>query len=215
MRKTFPPSLDSLLSEADRALKILAAPATAQRRSPSDRINADDHSFDDQTKRDIIGMMRVNHVGEICAQALYQAQALSTNDPAKKTLFRHAAQEENDHLAWTQERLKELGGRPSLLNPLWYGGAFALGLVAGQLGEAVSLGFMAETEKQVEQHLDSHLRRLPEQDKASRAIVEQMKQDEVEHGQTARDNGAQELPLPMKLAMRAMSKVMTTLADKI
>ncbi|GLR27210.1 2-nonaprenyl-3-methyl-6-methoxy-1,4-benzoquinol hydroxylase [Limnobacter litoralis] len=215
MRKPFPPTLDSFISEADRALKILAAPATAQRQSPADCLGTNDTVFDEGTKRSIIGMMRVNHVGEICAQALYQAQAMSTNDPEKKTLFKLAAQEENDHLAWTQERLKALGGRPSLLNPLWYGGAFALGLVAGQMGEAVSLGFMAETEKQVEQHLDSHLKRLPEEDRASRAIVEQMKQDEIEHGQTARDHGGQDLPLPIKLAMRAMSKVMTTLADKI
>ncbi|WP_370260839.1 2-polyprenyl-3-methyl-6-methoxy-1,4-benzoquinone monooxygenase [Limnobacter sp.] len=208
------PSLDAVLGELDRALKTLAATPVAQRENPAGRL-ADHPELNDAERQRVIGLMRVNHVGEICAQALYQAQALASNNPSKKELFRHAAIEEADHLAWTQERLNALGARPSLLNPLWYGGAFALGYLAGQMGDKVSLGFMAETEKQVERHLNDHLSRLPSSDLHSRAILEQMKQDEIEHGQTAKDHGGAELPVPVKLAMTAMSKVMTTLAQKI
>ncbi|MDH4395946.1 MAG: 2-polyprenyl-3-methyl-6-methoxy-1,4-benzoquinone monooxygenase [Limnobacter sp.] len=207
------PSVDSVLNEVDKALRTLAAKPVANRPNPS--AHTHEGQLADGEKADVIGMMRVNHVGEICAQALYQGQALASADPAKKALFMHAAEEEADHLAWTQERLDELGGRPSLLNPIWYAGAFALGYVAGQLGDKVSLGFMAETERQVEQHLNSHLQRLPSQDLASRAIVEQMKMDEIEHGKTAQAEGATALPLPVKMAMTGMSKVMTTLAHRI
>lgn len=211
------PSVDSVLSEMDKALKTLAAKPVANRPNPGLDFAPDsrDAQLADTQKTDVIGMMRVNHVGEICAQALYQGQALASNDPQKKALFMHAAAEEADHLAWTQERLDELGGRPSLLNPVWYAGAFALGYLAGQMGDKVSLGFMAETERQVEQHLNSHLQRLPNQDQASRAILEQMKRDEIEHGQTAKAEGAAPLPLPIKLAMTGMSKIMTTLAHKV
>jgi ubiquinone biosynthesis monooxygenase Coq7 len=156
--------------------------------------------------------MRVNHVGEICAQALYTAQAMSTRDPALREHFEKAAEEETDHLAWTQARLDQLGARPSLLNPLWYGGAFALGLVAGRLGDRVSLGFVVETERQVETHLESHLDRLPQADHASRAIVVQMKADEAAHAAQAQGEGAAELPALAKALMRAAAKVMTTTA---
>ena len=211
------PSVDAVLGEMDKALKTLASKPIANRPNPGQEpaVGAIDIQLGDAEKTDVIGMMRVNHVGEICAQALYQGQALASNDPKKKALFMHAAAEEADHLAWTQERLDELGGRPSLLNPVWYAGAFALGYVAGQMGDKVSLGFMAETERQVEQHLNSHLKRLPNQDLASRAILEQMKVDEIEHGQTAKAEGAAPLPLPVKVAMTGMSKIMTTLAHKI
>ncbi len=159
--------------------------------------------------------MRVNHVGEVCAQALYTAQALSTSDPVLKKQLEAAAQEETDHLAWTAERLQELGDRPSLLNPLWYAGAFTLGLVAGRLGDRRSLGFVVETERQVERHLQSHLERLPAGDHASRAIVAQMKVDEAAHAQQALTAGAVELPASAKTLMGAAARVMTTTAHFI
>ncbi len=156
--------------------------------------------------------MRVNHVGEVCAQALYAAQALSTQNPALRQHFKDASREEGDHLAWTHERLEELGARPSLLNPLWYAGAFGLGLLAGRMGDRVSLGFVMETERQVASHLASHLDRLPAGDHASRAIVAQMKDDEERHASDADHAGALELPSPVKALMRASAKVMTTTA---
>ncbi|MDX1669107.1 MAG: 2-polyprenyl-3-methyl-6-methoxy-1,4-benzoquinone monooxygenase [Limnobacter sp.] len=214
-RRPHLPSLDAVISEADKALKTLTSPAMARRSNPATGMEDPANAYTEAEKADVIGMMRVNHVGEVCAQALYQGQSLASKSPEKKKLFIHAAQEEADHLAWTQQRLNELGGRPSLLNPLWYGGAFALGFVAGQMGDKVSLGFMAETEKQVERHLEGHLRRLPINDLPSRAILEQMKQDEIEHGQTAVDQGGADLPLPVRFAMTSMAKVMTTLAQKI
>ena len=158
------------------------------------------------------GLMRVNHVGEVCAQALYQAQKLATRSPSLRAVFNHAAIEEEDHLAWTAKRLEALDSRPSLLNPLWYTGALAIGLAAGRMGDRVSLGFMAETERQVEQHLDSHLDQLPAADRESRAIVEQMRVDEAEHGKSAMDAGGVELPFPARALMRAVSKVMTRTA---
>jgi ubiquinone biosynthesis monooxygenase Coq7 len=159
--------------------------------------------------------MRVNHVGEVCAQALYDAQALATHDPALRVVFERAANEESDHLAWTRSRIEQLGGRTSLLNPLWYGGAFAIGLLAARAGDRVSLGFMAETERQVEQHLDGHLERLPAGDHGSRAVVEQMRDDEVHHAETALDYGGVSLPLPVRWAMRIAAKVMTTTAHYV
>ena len=159
--------------------------------------------------------MRVNHVGEVCAQALYNAQSLSTRDAALKTQFAHAAREETDHLAWTQQRLRELGAHPSLLNPLWYAGSFAIGLIAGRAGDAVSLGFVVETERQVEQHLDSHLQRLPKADTSSHAIVQQMKADEARHGAAAQAAGAAALPAPVRWAMRLVAVVMTSTAHRI
>ncbi|MBS1162989.1 MAG: coq7 [Burkholderiaceae bacterium] len=159
--------------------------------------------------------MRVDHVGEVCAQALYEAQALGTPDPRLREAFAEAAREETDHLAWTGRRIAELGGRTSLLNPLWYCGAFAIGLLAARMGDRVSLGFMAETEKQVERHLQGHLDRLPPSDEASRAVVEQMRIDEARHGQAATALGGVELPLPARLAMRLAAKVMTTTAHYV
>ena len=156
--------------------------------------------------------MRVDHVGEVCAQALYSAQALATSDPNLRRQFERAASDETDHLAWTAERLDELGTRPSLLNPLWYAGAFAIGLVAGRAGDATSLGFVVETERQVERHLDSHLERLPAGDLASRAIVAQMRDDEAGHALAAENAGAKRLPGPVRWAMRGAARVMTTTA---
>jgi ubiquinone biosynthesis monooxygenase Coq7 len=160
-------------------------------------------------------LMRVNHVGEVCAQALYTAQALTTPSSALRAQFSRAAAEETDHLAWTAQRLRELNARPSLLNPLWYAGAFGIGLLAGRLGNAVSLGFVVETERQVEAHLASHLQRLPAGDSASRAIVAQMAADEAQHAIVAQQAGAAELPAPVKEAMRLAAKVMTTTAHYV
>jgi len=160
-------------------------------------------------------LMRVNHVGEICAQALYAAQALTSPTDQVRAFFQRAQKEENDHLAWTRQRLTELGDRPSLLNPVWYAGAFALGLAAGNIGEAVSLGFVMETERQVEAHLNSHLERLPTEDLASRAIVAQMALDEAEHGAEAAQLGGTELPAPVKALMKTAAKVMTTVAHYV
>ena len=165
-----------------------------------------------EERRHSAGLMRVNHVGEVCAQALYQAQSRIAHSPEIGRQFIEAGRQEQDHLGWTAERLTELGARPSLFNPLWYGAAYGLGTVAGRLGDAISLGFVVETESQVEAHLASHLERLPPTDARSRAIVEQMRQDEAAHGAHAQSLGAREVPLPVKLAMRAMSKVMTSVA---
>lgn len=203
--------IDSLLIAADNALRTLRGASRAARSLPSEGI--DDSSMLDASERHRAGaLMRVNHVGEICAQALYQAQGLSTRDPALKAYFEQAAREENDHLAWTMQRLHELGARQSVLNPLWYAGAFGIGLVAGRMGDATSLGFIAETERQVEEHLASHLERLPADDKASRAIVEQMKLDEARHGEAALAAGGTPLPPPVRSLMRAAAKVMTVTA---
>ena len=159
--------------------------------------------------------MRVNHVGEVCAQALYAAQAFSTNNPTLRQQFTAAGREEGDHLAWTRQRLDELGARPSLLNPIWYAGAFALGLTAGRLGDPTSLGFLVETERQVETHLAGHMERLPLSDHVSRAIVEQMKDDEARHAREAFALGAKDLPRPLKNLMEVASKVMTTVAHRV
>ncbi|MGZ9106261.1 MAG: 2-polyprenyl-3-methyl-6-methoxy-1,4-benzoquinone monooxygenase, partial [Rhodoplanes sp.] len=165
--------------------------------------------------REAAALMRVNHVGEVCAQALYDAQALVARNPELRAVFERAAREETDHLAWTEQRIRELGGRTSLLNPLWYGGAFAIGLAAARVGDRVSLGFMAETEHQVEDHLQGHLERLPAADAASRAIVAQMKDDEVRHAEAATDLGGMELPYPIRIAMRVAARVMTRTAHYI
>jgi len=202
--------MDRLLGAADSALRTLFARPRATRACPV--VPADDTVLTPEERREASGLMRVNHVGEICAQALYTAQAVATRDDALRKHFEHAAREETDHLAWTQARLDQLGARPSLLNPLWYAGAFGLGLVAGRLGDRVSLGFVVETERQVETHLESHLARLPQADHASRAIVAQMKTDEAAHAAQALAQGAKELPRAAKALMRAAAKVMTTTA---
>ena len=205
--------MDRLLGAADSALRTLFARPHAARPCPV--VPADETELSDDERRHSASLMRVNHVGEICAQALYTAQALATPDPALRRHFTRAAAEETDHLAWTAERLAQLGDRPSLLNPLWYAGAFALGLVAGRLGDPVSLGFVVETEKQVEAHLQSHLERLPAGDHASRAIVAQMKDDEAMHAAQALQAGALELPAPAKAMMRAAAKIMTGTAHYV
>lgn len=216
--------LDRFLSEFDRALRAVAGVTRASRPNPADAVIASAASADtadaaaklaEADRRHAAGLMRVNHVGEVCAQALYQGQALFARDPAIRAQLDEAAREEEDHLAWCAQRLQELNDRPSLLNPLWYAGAFAIGAVAGRLGDKISLGFVAETERQVEHHLDGHLDKLPEQDSRSRAIVAQMRDDEIRHGDNARQAGGIELPAPIRQAMRAASRVMTATAYRI
>lgn len=206
-----PSLLDAVLSEANRALQVLSGVAPAGRRNPAESV-ADAPALSVADKRHAAGLMRVNHVGEICAQALYRGQAAVCPEPATRALLHRAAAEEVDHLAWLNDRLRELDSRPSLLNPLWYAGSLALGVVAGRAGEPYNLGFMAETEKQVGEHLESHLRKLPDADTRSRRIVEQMAIDEANHRDVAEANGGVPLPAPVRIAMRGMSKVMTTTA---
>ena len=203
----------ALIPAIDAALRTLFAQPRASRPYPLPT-TLDEHpaALTAAEKTHAGALMRVNHVGEICAQALYTAGALATNNAATKEHFLAAAKEETDHLAWTQTRLDELGARASLLNPLWYAGAFGLGLIAGKLGDAVSFGFVAETEAQVEAHLRSHLGLLPAGDHVSRAIVAEMEADEARHGQEARDLGAIDLPAPVRALMAAAAKVMTTVA---
>lgn len=202
--------LDNLISGFDKALRVISGVATATRPNPA--AHAEDVSLEPAEQRRSAGLMRVNHVGEVCAQALYDAQARFARTDAMRAQFEHAGREEEDHLAWTAARLTELGSQPSLFNPLWYTGAYALGTVAALLGDARSLGFVVETERQVEAHLNSHLSELPLQDAKSRAIVEQMRTDEAAHGAAASALGAIEVPAPAKVAMTAMAKVMTTTA---
>jgi ubiquinone biosynthesis monooxygenase Coq7 len=166
-------------------------------------------------RRDVAGLMRVNHVGEICAQALYQGQAITSRDAGLRSSLEKAADEETEHLAWTEQRIRELDGRTSVLNPLWYAGALGMGVVAGLAGDKWNLGFLAETERQVEAHLAGHLERVPAEDLRSRAIIDQMKSDEMAHATTAVSLGAAELPAPVKVAMKFASRVMTTLAYRI
>jgi len=205
--------LDRLIAVADTALRALVGAHHAAR--PTPQAPSAGGQLEGAERRLSGALMRVNHVGEVCAQALYSAQALTTTNPALRRQFEHAAREETDHLVWTAQRLRELGTRPSALNPLWYAGAFGIGLLAGRAGDAVSLGFVVETERQVERHLESHLDRLPSGDVASRAIVSQMKDDESSHALAAERAGAATLPLPIRWAMRAAAKVMTTTAHYI
>lgn len=208
-----PEGLDALIGTLDTALRTVAAKAVASRPYPPQaRTSPADGPLNEEQKRLSAALMRVNHVGEVCAQALYASQALGTTTPAVKAQFEQAAREETDHLAWTERRLEELGGRVSLLNPLWFAGAFAMGLVAARISDKASLGFVVETERQVEQHLREHMSRLPEQDHSSRAIVEQMAIDEVAHGAAAQAAGAQEMPWYVRGLMRAAAKVMTNTA---
>jgi ubiquinone biosynthesis monooxygenase Coq7 len=201
---------DRLIVNLDKAVRVVAGVATAARPNPG--AHAADGTLSDQERRHAAGLMRVNHVGEVCAQALYDAQARQARSEPVRAQLERASREEEDHLAWTAQRLHELGSRPSLFNPLWYGGAYAIGTVAAWMGDAPSLGFVSETERQVERHLDGHLEKLPVQDDKSRAIVRQMRDDEIEHGQAARDLGGAEAPLPVRLAMQAAAKVMTSTA---
>jgi len=206
-------AVDTVINAADSALRTLFAKPHASRVCPTVSNQMTELSGSDKALSG--ALMRVNHVGEVCAQALYAAQALGTRDPVLRKHFLDASREEGDHLAWTRSRLDELGARPSLLNPLWYAGAFGLGLLASRLGDRLSLGFVVETERQVEAHLASHLAHLPEGDHASRAIVAQMKDDEAQHAKAAENAGALQLPAPVRLMMRSAAKVMTTIAHRI
>ena len=207
-------SMDIFFSTLDNALRTVFAKHHAQRPNPAQHINT--VSLTEAERTEAGALMRVNHVGEVCAQALYASQALATRNPQLKAHFHQASNEETDHLAWTEARLADLGARPSLLNPLWYAGAFGLGYVAGKLGgDALSLGFVVETERQVEAHLQEHMHRLPMADLASRAVVDQMQQDEAQHAADAQKAGAVPLPKPVMQAMKLAAKVMTTVAHRI
>jgi ubiquinone biosynthesis monooxygenase Coq7 len=201
---------DTFIAAFDRSLRVISGVSTAHRPNPASSLPVG--SLSEQDRRQSAGLMRVNHVGEVCAQALYEAQSRFARSDATKQQFALAGQEEMDHLAWTAERLAELGARPSVLNPLWYAGSYLLGAMAAKLGDATSLGFVVETERQVEAHLDAHLQALPIDDVRSRAIVTQMRDDEVAHGAAARALGAADVPLPVRVTMQAMSTVMTTTA---
>jgi ubiquinone biosynthesis monooxygenase Coq7 len=205
---------NALILAADSALRTLFAEPRASR--PAPMATTAELELTENEQRESAALMRVNHVGEVCAQALYTGQALACKNPALRAQLAEASREETDHLAWTQQRLNELKGRPSLLNPIWFAGAFAIGYAAGKLGgDKVSLGFVVETERQVEAHLQSHMDLLPAADNASRAIVAQMKADEMAHAQMAMKAGAMELPGPVKSVMQLTAKVMTTVAHRI
>lgn len=205
---------DQIISSLDNALRTVAAPAVARRPMPGAGAVAP-APLDAADRRLSGALMRVNHVGEVCAQALYQAQALTARSENLRAQMKAAAREETDHLAWTERRLQQLGDHPSRLNPLWYTGAFGIGLLAGRLGDRVSLGFVVETERQVEAHLASHLQRLPAADVASRAVVQAMKDDESRHAQEAEAAGAQPLPAPVPWLMKASARLMTRTAHYI
>lgn len=205
--------LDRLLAGVERALETVAGSPEASRISPADTV--DEADMDDAERRHAAGLMRINHTGEVCAQALYDGQAaLARNDDTRAHL-QHAAAEETDHLAWCAERLKELDSRPSLLNPLWYAGSYAIGALAALAGDPVSLGFVVETERQVEAHLEEHLDRLPAQDERSRAVLAQMQADEIRHAHNARERGGIDLPFPIPGLMHLSSMVMKTVAYRI
>ncbi|SMC59087.1 2-polyprenyl-3-methyl-6-methoxy-1,4-benzoquinone monooxygenase [Polynucleobacter kasalickyi] len=216
-------NLDQLIIEGDRALRILTGAVQLNRPVPKPAqaemetgdqpaISSVAATLTEAEKKHAAGLMRVNHVGEVCAQALYQAQRLTSSSTHLQTQLAHAAKEEEDHLVWCANRLEELGSRPSLLNPLWFAGSFAIGTLAGLAGDQWSLGFVVETEKQVENHLNSHLEALPAADILSRSIVEQMRVEEIEHGNMARHLGAKDLPEPIKKVMGAVSQLMTKTA---
>ncbi|BAN70188.1 2-polyprenyl-3-methyl-6-methoxy-1,4-benzoquinone monooxygenase [endosymbiont of unidentified scaly snail isolate Monju] len=199
---------DTLLLGFDQALRTLfGQPKVTGRPNPADSI--EETELDERQRDHIARLLRIDHTGEVCAQGLSQGQALTARDPEVRDAMEQSADEENDHLAWCQQRIEELGGRTSLLNPLWYAGSLAIGATAGLAGDRWSLGFVGETERQVEAHLRSHLDEIPPEDRRSRAILEQMKTDEIEHGEKAMRHGGAELPAPVKLAMKLTSKVMT------
>lgn len=207
--------LDPFIAAADRALRAVFAPAQASRPVPDvpvEKASSPVAALSEGDRRKSAALMRINHAGEIAAQALYHGQALVSQTAATRDMLLKAAREEADHLAWCETRLKELDSRPSLLNPFWYCGSFAIGALAAVLGDRTSLGFVVETEKQVEGHLDEHLARLPSGDTRSRAILNVMRTDEIEHGATAKAAGASELPAPVRALMRHAARVMTTAA---
>jgi len=201
---------DALIIQLDKALRTLFAPAPSNRATPGHDLP--EACLDDEKKRLAGALMRVNHCGEICAQALYQGQSLTARNTQVKKELEQAAWEETEHLAWTEQRIHELGSRKSLLNPLWYAGSFLFGAAAGVLGDRWNLGFLAETERQVEEHLKRHLERLPAGDLKSQAIVDQMKCDEAKHAATAISHGGADLPAPVRGVMRLTAKVMTTVS---
>lgn len=202
--------IDQLINTFDKGLRTIFAVSTAARQRPD--ANIDEPVLNEDSKQHAAALMRVNHVGEVCAQALYSGQALTSRNPQVVSALQHAAAEETDHLAWCEARINELGGRKSLLNPFWYMGSFTLGAVAGALGDKWNLGFLAETEKQVASHLQNHLNELDETDLKTRTIVEQMQQEEAAHAAEASQLGGSELPAPVKLGMQLASKMMTTTA---
>jgi ubiquinone biosynthesis monooxygenase Coq7 len=202
--------IDRLIATFDRGLRTVFGPATSARATPGEDLP--DAQMDSEKRAHAASLMRVNHTGEVCAQALYQGQALTARSPDARSALERAAQEETEHLAWTSERIGELGGRTSVLNPLFYAGSFAIGAASGLLGDRWNLGFLAETERQVVSHLEGHLRTLPPEDQKSRAIVEEMRVDEARHALTAREYGGAELPVPVRALMRLTSAVMTRTA---
>jgi ubiquinone biosynthesis monooxygenase Coq7 len=212
-QRTYSP-LDQLAMNMDQALRtVFGRPQVTARENPAG--DCAEAELDEAERQHVAGLMRINHVGEVCAQALYQGQALTAKLENVRDSMQRAAQEENDHLAWCEQRLDELHSHKSVLNPFWYGASFAIGAAAGLAGDKWSLGFVAETEQQVVRHLEDHLARLPEQDKKSRAVLEQMKIDEGRHATVALEAGGAELPAPVKKAMRLTSKLMTTTAYRI
>jgi 3-demethoxyubiquinol 3-hydroxylase len=206
-------SIDRLIIEFDKGLRTLAGVPGAARPTPGEMLAEPDLTAEE--RRDAAALMRVNHCGEVCAQALYQGQALASDNEQLKHALGQAAREEEDHLAWTERRIAELGGRTSLLNPLWYAGSLAIGFAAGKAGDAWNLGFLKETERQVEAHLQGHLDRLTPKDARTRAVVEAMQRDEAQHARTAEALGARELPGVVKVAMRAVAKVMTRVSYRV
>ena len=205
--------IDDLILGFDRALRTLSGVAVSGRKNPAAGVPEPELTPDE--RRHAAGLMRVNHTGEVCAQALYQAQALTARDGAIRRRLAHAAREDEDHLAWTQQRLAELGERPSLVNPLWYAASFAIGLAAGITGDRTNLGFVVETERQVEEHLSGHMDRLPAGDVKSRAIVAAMRDDEMRHGAAARDAGATDLSWLARALMRGTARLMTVTAYRL
>jgi ubiquinone biosynthesis monooxygenase Coq7 len=205
--------LDRCIARLDSAVRVLFGEPVARRASPAE--GAAEDNLDRAARRHAAALMRVNHCGEVCAQALYQGQALASSDGAIRGALEKAALEESDHLAWSAQRVRELEGRLSILNPIWYAGSFALGYVAGRLGEEWNLGFLAETERQVERHLEGHLERLGGHDTRTRAVIDRMRQEEAEHRRTAERLGARGLPAPARHAMRLAARVMTTLSYRI
>lgn len=208
-----PPSPDTLILHFDKALRTVFSSAVSRRPHPDQ--NVPEAEMSEEERRHAAGLMRINHSGEVCAQALYQGQALTARNPEAARALVEASQEETEHLAWCERRLNELGSHKSLLNPLWYAGSFGLGVLAGALGDKWNLGFLAETERQVEGHLNTHLDWLPPQDARSRAIVEQMKVDEVKHADTAIAHGGAPLPMPVRVAMQLTSKILTKTAYRL
>ena len=205
--------MDNLIAGFDHTLRTLTGTVSSTRPYPASGVA--EGALSEEERRHSAGLMRVNHTGEVCAQALYQAQAITARDADVRQRFSEAAREEEEHLAWTQRRLSELNARTSLLNPLWFAGSFGIGLAAGLAGDRTNLGFVVETERQVEEHLTGHIDRLPERDGKSRAVVAQMRDDEARHGAYARDAGGSDLPWPIRALMRASAKIMTTTAYRV